>query len=257
MYIDSHTHLYSDQFAEDRSETIQRSLDAGVEKFLLPNIDLDSVEGMYQLEKEFPKNCFAMMGLHPCSVTKDFKEDLAKIKKELFSRKFVALGEIGIDLYWNKSLLDEQIEAFKTQVEWAKELNLPIVIHARDSFQEIFSVLDELADDSLRGIFHCFTGTLVEIEKIRSYKNFLFGIGGVLTFKKSGLDEVVKNLRLEEIILETDSPYLAPHPFRGKRNESAYIPIIAEKLSDIFETSIENIAEITTKNVENHFNFDL
>ncbi|MES2588152.1 MAG: TatD family hydrolase [Bacteroidota bacterium] len=253
MYVDSHTHLYSSQFDEDRTEMIHRAINSGVDRFLLPNIDLESIEGMYALEKEFPNNCFPMMGLHPCSVTENFEKVLEKIKKELFSRKFIAVGEIGIDLYWDKTLLNQQKEAFAIQIEWAKELKIPIVIHARDSFEEIFEVLDKHNDENLSGVFHCFTGTEKEIEKIRSYKNFLFGIGGVLTFKKSGLDEVIKHLSLNEIILETDSPYLAPSPHRGKRNESSYIPIIAEKLSDIFELKSKAIAENTTENAINLF----
>lgn len=253
MFIDTHTHLYSSQFDEDRTEMIHRALDAGVEKLLLPNIDLESIEGMYALEKQFPTNCFAMMGLHPCSVDADFEKTLILLKSELDKRKFIAIGEIGIDLFWDKTFLEQQKQAFAIQIEWAKELQIPIVIHARDSFQEIFEVLDQHNDERLTGVFHCFTGTENEIEKIRSYGGFLFGIGGVVTFKKSGLDAVIKNLDLNEIILETDSPFLAPHPNRGKRNESSYIPLIAEKLSDIFETSIENIAQITSENAKKCF----
>jgi TatD DNase family protein len=254
MYIDTHTHLYSSQFDEDRTEMIRRAIDLGVEKLLLPNIDLESIPGMYALEQEFPNNCFAMMGLHPCSVGPDFENILNQIKKELDVRKFIAIGEIGIDLYWDKTFLEEQKKAFAIQIEWAKSLNIPIVIHARDSFEEIFEVLDQHNDENLKGVFHCFTGTEKEIEKIRSFGGFLFGIGGVVTFKKSGLDLVVKNLDLNEIILETDAPYLAPHPHRGKRNESGYIPLIAEKLSDVFETSAENIGKITSENAKRIFN---
>ncbi len=256
MYIDTHTHLYSSQFDEDRTEMIQRALNAGVEKLLLPNIDLKSLEGMYALEKQFPDNCFAMMGLHPCSVDADFEKTLAVLKAELDKRKFIAIGEIGIDLYWDKSFLEQQKKAFAIQIEWAKELQIPIVIHARDSFQEIYEVLDQHNDERLKGVFHCFTGTESDIEKIRSYGGFLFGIGGVLTFKKSGLDAVVKNLNLDEIILETDSPYLAPSPHRGKRNESAYIPLIAEKLSDIFEVSLDKIAQSTSENAKKCFSLN-
>lgn len=254
MYIDTHTHLYSSQFDEDRTEMIQRALDAGVEKLLLPNIDLDSIEGMYSLEKQFPNNCFAMMGLHPCSVGADFECNLVEIKKHIDTRKFIAIGEIGIDLYWDKTFLKEQKQAFAIQIEWAKELKIPIVIHARDSFEEIFEVLDKHNDANLSGVFHCFTGTSAEIKKIRSYGNFMFGIGGVLTFKKSGLDQILKEINLDEIILETDSPYLAPQPHRGKRNESAYIPLIAQKVADIFETPIQNIAKITSENAKKCFN---
>lgn len=253
MYIDTHTHLYSSQFEEDRTAMIQRALDAGVSKLLLPNIDLESIAGMYALENNYPENCFAMMGLHPCSVDANFEEVLQKMKTELDARKFIAVGEIGIDLYWDKTFVEEQKLAFKTQIEWAKEKHIPIVIHARDSFSEIYEVLDEVNDERLTGVFHCFTGTEADVRKIQAYGGFMFGIGGVVTFKKSGLDAVVKQIPLNELILETDSPYLAPHPNRGKRNESSYIPLIADKLSDIFETSIENIAEITTENAKRCF----
>lgn len=253
MFIDTHTHLYSNQFAEDRAEMIRRALDAGVDRMLLPNIDLESIPGMYALEREFPSVCHAMMGLHPCSVDANYEEVLAKIRRELDSRKFTAIGETGIDLYWDKTFVEEQKQAFATQIEWAKELGIPLVIHARDSFEAIFEVLDRHNDERLNGVFHCFTGTASEVTRIRGFGGFLFGIGGVVTFKKSGLDEVVKTLDLSEIILETDSPYLAPHPHRGKRNESAYIPLIADKLSDIFETSVENIARLTTENAKKCF----
>ena len=248
MYIDTHTHLYSSQFDEDRIDVIERSIGLGVEKLLLPNIDRDSLPKMLELQKRFPQNCFPMIGLHPCSVTENWKHELLFLKSHLDTTKIIAIGEIGIDLYWDKTFQKEQEYAFIEQVNWAKSLDLPIVIHARDSFPVIFRLLDELNDDNLRGLFHCFTGTEEDITKIRSYGGFLFGIGGVVTFKKSGLDAVVKQLLLDEIVLETDSPYLAPTPHRGKRNESAYIPLIADKLSDVFEISEKEIARITTEN---------
>jgi TatD DNase family protein len=253
MFIDTHTHLYSNQFDEDRDQIIQKAIDLGIEKMLLPNIDLDSIPWMLALEKKYPNACFPMMGLHPCSVDEKFEENLSIIKKHLFGRKFIAVGEIGIDLFWDKTFVSEQKKAFAIQIKWAKELNIPIVIHARDSFQEIYDVIEIHNDERLKGVFHCFTGGLSDVEKIRSFGGFLFGIGGVLTFKKSGLEEVVKTLNLNELVLETDSPYLAPHPNRGKRNESAYIPIIAEKLSDVFETSLDNIAKETSINAINLF----
>lgn len=252
-FIDTHTHLYSDSFEEDRDAMIQRALDASVQKMLLPNIDVHSIAGMLDLENRFPENCFPMMGLHPTSVQADWEEQLSIIEKHLFSRKFIAIGEIGIDLYWEQTFKEQQIQAFIKQIEWAKELQIPIVIHARNSFPEIFEVLDQYNDDRLTGVFHCFTGTIEDARKVQSYGGFLFGIGGVLTFKKSGLDEVVRQLSLDELILETDSPYLSPSPNRGKRNESANIPFIADKLSDVFEISIEKIAEMTSKNAENLF----
>lgn len=253
MFIDTHTHLYSDAFAADRAEMIQRALDAGVHKMLLPNIDVDSIEGMFALEDQFPNVCHAMMGLHPTSVGADFEAQLATMKSHLEARKFIAIGEIGIDLYWETKFRAQQIEAFIRQIEWAKSMDLPIVIHARNSFPEIFDVLDQHNDERLRGVFHCFTGTLEDAQKIQTYGGFLFGLGGVLTFKKSGLDEVVKQLPLEQLVLETDSPYLAPTPHRGKRNESAYIPLIADALASIFETSVGNIATETTRNAEKLF----
>lgn len=253
MFIDTHTHLYSDAFASDRAEMIHRALDAGVHKMLLPNIDVDSIEAMFALENQFPNVCHAMMGLHPTSVGADFEAQLATMKSHLEARKFIAIGEIGIDLYWETKFQAQQIEAFIRQIEWAKSMDLPIVIHARNSFPEIFDVLDQHNDERLRGVFHCFTGTLEDAQKIQNYGGFLFGLGGVLTFKKSGLDEVVKHLTLEQLVLETDSPYLAPTPHRGKRNESAYIPIIADHLACIFETSVDQIAQQTTQNAEKLF----
>lgn len=253
MFIDTHTHLYSDAFAEDRTEMIQRALDAGVHKLLLPNIDQDSIEGMLALERQFPENCFAMMGLHPTSVGEDVEAQLATVKAHLDSRKFIAIGEIGIDLYWETTFQAQQTEAFIQQIEWAKTMDLPIVIHARNSFPEIFEVLDQHNDERLRGVFHCFTGSLEDAQKIQHYGGFLLGLGGVLTFKKSGLDAVVKHLPLDFLVLETDAPYLAPTPHRGKRNESAYIPIIADHLATIFETSVDTIAQQTTQNAEKLF----
>jgi TatD DNase family protein len=256
MFIDTHAHLYSESFDEDRDTMIQRAMDQGVKTFLLPNVDLASIEGMYDLEKKYPANCFPMMGLHPCSVKEDYEEVLAKIKQELNERNFIGIGEIGIDLYWDKSFLQQQQDAFATQIEWALERDLPIVIHARDSFSEIFEVIDSYQNKGLKGIFHCFTGGLEEVEKIRSYQHFLFGIGGVATFKKSGLDVVIRELNLHEMVLETDAPYLAPSPHRGKRNESSYIPLIADKISDFKEISIQEVAKATTLNAKKLFNVD-
>jgi TatD DNase family protein len=248
MLIDTHTHLYSSQFDQDREEVIQQSINNGVDKFLLPNIDKSSIQGMLSLQQKFPLNCYAMMGLHPCSVDQNWEQELEEIKTLLQQERIVAIGEIGIDLYWDKTYVAQQKEAFTRQISWAKEMNLPIVIHARDSFSEIYSVLDQVNDERLKGVFHCFTGSAEDVSKIQSYGGFKFGIGGVLTFKKSGLDEVVKNIPIEEILLETDAPYLAPTPHRGKRNESTYLPLIASKLSDIFEISEQEVARITSQN---------
>ena len=248
MLIDTHTHLYSSQFDQDREEVIQQSINNGVDKFLLPNIDKSSIQGMLSLQQKFPLNFYAMMGLHPCFVDQNWEQELEEIKTLLQQERIVAIGEIGIDLYWDKTYVEQQKEAFTRQISWAKEMNLPIVIHARDSFSEIYSVLDQVNDERLKGVFHCFTGSAEDVSKIQSYGGFKFGIGGVLTFKKSGLDEVVKNIPIEEILLETDAPYLAPTPHRGKRNESTYLPLIASKLSDIFEISEQEVARITSQN---------
>ncbi len=248
MFIDTHTHLYSEQFAEDRTEMIQRAIAAGVERMYMPNIDLDSIEGMHALEKQFPENCFAMMGLHPCSVDKNWELVLAKMRLMLDKRPYVAVGEIGIDLYWDKTFINEQKEAFRTQIQWAKELELPIVIHARDSFPEIYEVLDQENDERLRGIFHCFTGNEQDVQKILDYRDFSFGIGGVVTYKKSDLPETLKHIPLDKLLLETDAPYLSPVPYRGKRNESAYVVHTAEKIAEILELPLSKLQEVTTQN---------
>lgn len=253
MFIDTHTHLYSEQFNEDRTEMIQRAIAAGVERMYMPNIDLNSVEGMHALEKQFPENCFAMMGLHPCSVDANWELVLAKMRLLLEKRQYVAVGEIGIDLYWDKTFVVEQKEAFRTQINWAKELQIPIVIHARDSFPEIYEVLDQENDERLRGIFHCFTGNEQDVKKILDYKGFLFGIGGVVTYKKSDLPETLKHIPLEKLLLETDAPYLAPTPFRGKRNESAYVVHTAEKIAEILDLPLNRLGELTTQNGLNLF----
>ncbi|MGB0915679.1 MAG: TatD family hydrolase [Crocinitomicaceae bacterium] len=254
MFIDTHTHLFSDSFDEDREEVIQRAINAGVELCLLPNIDVDTIDAMHELEKAYPQNCYSMMGLHPGSVGEDWQAKLDVIKENLFARKYIAVGEIGMDLYWDKSHIDAQREAFKMQVEWAKELKLPIVIHARDAFQEIYEVLDELDDENLSGVFHCFTGTVEDVAKINGYRNFKFGIGGVLTYKNSKLDRVVKDIPLDKLILETDSPYLPPTPHRGKRNESSYLLHVAEKLADVHGVTLAEVEKQTTLTAKNLFN---
>lgn len=251
--IDTHTHLFSDQFDEDRHSVIQAALDAGVSKMLLPNIDLESIDAMHQLEKDFPDNCLAMMGLHPCSVTENWESELAVVKEHLFNRKYIAVGEIGMDLYWDKSTLGYQQKAFAQQIEWAKQLEIPIVIHVRDAFDEAFEIVDQLNDDCLTGVFHCFTGTQDQAQHILNYGGFKLGLGGVLTFKNAGLDQVIKDIELEHLILETDSPYLAPHPNRGKRNETSYITYVASKLAEVKGISIEEVAAVTTKNAEELF----
>lgn len=255
ILTDTHTHLYSSQFDEDRKQVIEKCLENGISNLFLPGIDSSSIEGMLALEKAFPNNCHAMMGLHPCSVKDNYKEELTIVLDWLNQRDFCAIGEIGIDLYWDKSTLKHQQDAFKTQIEWAKERALPFVIHCRDAFDEIFEIMDELNDDNMKGIFHCFTGNIDQAHHIINYSGFKLGIGGVVTFKNSGLDRVVHQIGLEHLVLETDSPYLAPTPYRGKRNESAYLVNIAQKVAEIHQTSLEKIAEITTQNAKDVFGF--
>jgi TatD DNase family protein len=249
---DTHTHLYSEQFDSDRNEIIQRAIDAGVSRFFVPAIDSTYLNGMLTLEKDFPENIFLMMGLHPTHVKENFEEELAFVKHWLNKRKFYAVGEIGIDLFWDKTLLKQQQIAFKTQIAWAKEKNMPIIIHCRDAFDEIFEVLEEVKDDQLFGIFHCFSGNLEQAKKAISY-NMKLGIGGVVTFKNGKIDQFLAEIPLEHIVLETDAPYLAPAPFRGKRNESSYITKVLEKLAEIYNLPSAEIAEITTQNSKNVF----
>ena len=247
MITDTHTHLYAEQFDEDRAEMIQRAKDAGVSRFFLPAIDSETTQRMLDLEKAYPNEIFSMMGLHPTSVKENYQEELAHVKSWLNKRDFCAIGEIGIDLYWDKSFLKQQQEAFRTQIQWAKEKQLPIVIHCRDAFDEIFEILEEEKSDDLFGIFHCFTGDLAQAKQAISY-NMKLGIGGVATFKNGKIDKFLNEIPLEHIVLETDSPYLAPTPYRGKRNESSYITNVVDKLVDIYGKSFQEISEITTEN---------
>ena len=247
MITDTHTHLYSEQFDEDRNEMILRARKSGVSRFFIPAIDSSYTDRMLTLEKENPEDIFLMMGLHPTSVKENYKEELLHVKEWIDKRDFYAIGEIGIDLYWDKSFLKQQQEVFRTQIKWAKEKKLPIVIHCRQAFDEIFEVLESEKYDSLRGIFHCFTGNLEQAQKAISY-NMKLGIGGVVTFKNGKIDQFLKEIDLKHIVLETDAPYLAPKPFRGKRNESAYIINVVDKLVDIYGLSFDEIAKITTDN---------
>ena len=255
ILTDTHTHLYSEQFNDDIDTVIKNSIDKGITRLFLPNIDSSSIDGMMKLGTDYPDNCFPMMGLHPTSVGENYKEELALVEDWMNKQKFCAIGEIGIDLYWDKTFFKEQQEAFRFQIELAKKYELPFVIHCRDAFDEIFEILDELNDAKMRGIFHCFTGTVEQANHIINYGDFKIGIGGVVTFKNSGLDKVVEQIDLKHLVLETDSPYLAPAPFRGKRNESTYLYTIAEKVADIYNLSIEEVAEITTANSKEVFGF--
>lgn len=252
IITDTHTHLYSEAFDADRNEMIQRAIDANVTRFFIPAIDSSYTESMLQLEADFPENVHLMMGLHPTHVKENYKEELAHVEEMLAKRKFVAIGEIGIDLYWDKTTLSIQQEAFRHQIRLAKKYKLPIVIHCRDAFNEIFEILEEEKADTLFGIFHCFTGTLEQAQQAISY-NMKLGIGGVVTFKNGKIDQFIHQIDLKHIVLETDSPYLAPKPFRGKRNESSYIIKVLEKLSEVYEVSEEKIAAITTQNSKETF----
>lgn len=248
ILTDTHTHLYSEQFKDDIDEVVQKAIKLGISRFFLPNIDSGYTNALLALAKKYPDNMFPMMGLHPCSVKADYQQELEHVEKMLSAHQVVAIGEIGIDLYWDKTFLKEQQAAFRYQIRLAKANNLPFVIHCRDAFDEIFEILDEENDENMRGIFHCFTGNLEQAQKIINYGGFKLGIGGVVTFKNAGLDKVVEQLDLAHLVLETDAPYLAPVPYRGKRNESAYLTEIATKIASLKQVSLEEVASITTKN---------
>jgi TatD DNase family protein len=252
IITDTHTHLYSEAFEEDRAEMIARAVELGISRFFVPAIDSTYTSSMYELENSYPDNVFLMMGLHPTHVKENYKEELAHVEEQLSGRKFYAVGEIGIDLYWDKTFLKQQQEAFVKQIQLAKKYKLPIVIHCREAFKEIFEILDQEKDEDLFGIFHCFTGTLEQANKAVSY-GMKLGIGGVATFKNGKIDQFLNQIDLKHIVLETDSPYLAPVPYRGKRNESSYILKVLEKLALIYNMSEAKIAEITTKNSKEVF----
>ena len=250
--IDTHTHLFSKQFDQDRTEVVNRAIEKGVDKLFLPNIDSSTILPMMDLCQQFPNHCYPMMGLHPCDVKEDYQNELTIIRSHLEKGKFIAIGEIGIDLHWDKSTLAYQQDAFKTQLKWAKEFHLPVAIHVRESFDEVFEIIEQEASPELKGVFHCFTGTLEQAKKAIEL-GFLLGIGGVVTFKKSHLPQLLPNIELNKIILETDSPYLSPSPNRGKRNESSNLIFIAQKMAQIFEVEPSEIAKITTQNALNLF----
>jgi TatD DNase family protein len=247
IFTDTHTHLYSEEFNEDRDAMIQRALNAGVKRLFVPSIDSGYTEQMYELETRYPDNVYLMMGLHPTYVKENYLDELAHVEAELAKRKFAAVGEIGIDLFWDKTRLREQQHAFRHQIQLAKKYRLPINIHCRDAFDEVFEVLESEKGDNLYGIFHCFTGDFDQAQKAISY-NMKLGIGGVATFKNGKIDQFLHEIDLKHIVLETDSPYLAPVPHRGRRNESSYTILVAEKLALIYNIPIENIAAATTQN---------
>ncbi|RBW66184.1 hydrolase TatD [Vibrionales bacterium C3R12] len=250
--IDSHAHIYATEFDNDRDEVVQRALAQGIDTILLPNIDLDSIEPMLKTEAAYPDVCRSMMGLHPCYVDGDVKQTLATIHSWFEKHHFIAVGEIGIDLYWDKTFKAEQEMAFITQLNWAKEMDLPVVIHTRDSIEETLTLLHKEQNGSLRGVFHCFGGTVEEAKAINDL-GFHLGLGGVSTFKNGGMDKVIPHLDLSKVILETDCPYLAPVPHRGKRNEPAYTKLVADRIAQLRLLSVSEINEITTKNVKSLF----
>lgn len=246
-WIDTHTHLFLEEFNADRTDVVQGAISTGVDLMLMPNVDVSSVDALLKTASNFPKNCLPMMGLHPTSVKEDYKEQLSQIEELLRTKKFVAVGETGIDLYWDKSFYQQQVESFKRQIVLALELSLPIVIHSRKSLQEIFDVIEPYKGRGLTGVFHCFPGNIEQAEKVIEM-GFVLGIGGVVTFKNSMMAKVVGHVGLGHLVLETDSPYLAPMPHRGKRNQSAYIPLVGHKVAEITGQPIAKVAEVTTNN---------
>ncbi|WP_339874341.1 TatD family hydrolase [uncultured Algoriphagus sp.] len=251
-YIETHAHIYSTKFDSDRDQVIQDIKDAGIERVYMPNVDVSTIDAMLACEEKYPGLCIPMMGLHPCDVKEDFREQLATMANWLDKRQFGAVGEIGLDLYWDKIFFEQQKEALKIQIGWAKDRNLPIVLHCRESMDETIAIVKEEHDGRLKGIFHCFNGNLDQAREIIEM-GFLLGIGGVATFKNGGLDKVIPEINLAHIVLETDAPYLAPVPFRGKRNSPAYLPIIAEKIGDYLHLSKEEVALQTKQNALNLF----
>ena len=252
MIVDTHCHLYLDEFKTEIAEVIKRAEAEGIHKFYLPAIDSSEIENIFLLEEKFPGKCFAMMGLHPCSVKENYLDELTIVKEWLGKRKFAAVGEIGLDFYWDKTFAEQQYAAFRMQIELSLQYKLPIVIHTRNAMQETIDVVKEFVPAGVRGIFHCFGGTVENAKEIID-AGFYLGIGGVLTYKKSGLAEVLEEIDLKYMVLETDSPYLTPVPFRGKRNESSYLKYVIEKLSLIKKISVEEVAAVTTANAEKIF----
>ncbi|RKR85507.1 TatD DNase family protein [Mucilaginibacter gracilis] len=247
VLTDTHTHLYYENDIEKRQALMQRCLEKNISRLFLPNVDLSSVTQVFDLADAYPQNCFAMLGLHPCDVKEGWETQLDAIIAAGNGKKIYAIGEIGIDLYWDKTTLAQQQAAFKKQINWAKQLDLPIVIHCRNAFDEVFAVLQEENDEKLRGIFHCFSGTLQQAQQVIAL-GFYLGIGGVVTYKNAGLDKIVEQIDLKDMVLETDSPYLTPVPNRGRPNESSYLVYIAQKIADLHQVSVETVAAITTEN---------
>ena len=251
-FTDTHTHLYAAEFDSDRKEMITRAIEQGIEKFFLPAIDSSYTTAMLETKSLFPDRIFLMAGLHPCSVKEDYKEELKKVEIFMGENHFSGIGETGLDLYWDKTFEKEQVESLHLHIEWALKFNKPVILHTRNANKETIEIIQQYKSEGLRGIFHCFSGTVEEAHQIITL-GFFLGIGGVLTFKNSGLDKVIQNIGIDHIVLETDSPYLAPVPYRGKRNESAYLPLIAQKLADVKGMSTAKVAEITNENARSIF----
>ncbi len=250
--IETHAHIYLEQFRKDLGDTLERAREAGVSRIYMPNIDRTSIDDMLEIEAAHPDYCIATMGLHPCSVKKDFEKELYEVETWLNRRDFVAIGEMGTDLYWDKTFIEQQIEAFRIQVQWAKDLEKPIIIHCRESLAMTIELVEELKDDRLTGVFHCFGGTPEQAKRIKEL-GFFIGLGGVTTFKNSGMDKVVPDLDLDQIVLETDSPYLTPVPHRGKRNEPSYVALVAQRVADLKEMSLSELIRITSDNANKLF----
>ncbi|HTJ49676.1 MAG TPA: TatD family hydrolase [Cyclobacteriaceae bacterium] len=251
-WIDTHAHIYAKEFNDDRQDMLARCEQQGIGRIFMPNVDHASIDGMMELESRSAGTCIAMMGLHPCSVDKDFERELYIVEDWLGKRKFAAVGEIGTDLYWDKTFWEQQKEAFTIQVNWAKKYKLPVVIHCRESIDETIALVEQLQDGTLTGIFHCYSGNAEQAERIIKL-NFLLGIGGVSTFKNGGLDKVLPDIDLKHLVLETDSPYLAPVPHRGKRNEPSYIPLVGDKIAEIKRVTVNEVKNATSQNALNLF----
>jgi TatD DNase family protein len=254
FYIDTHAHIYAEEFKKDLADVLRRCEDNQVHKIFMPNVDHSSIDNMLEVEHRWPGMCHSMMGLHPCSVKKDFERELYIVEEWLAKRKFSAVGEIGTDLYWDKTFWGQQQEALEIQIKWAKKYQLPIVLHCRESLDETIDIIEKLQDRTLKGIFHCFTGSIDQAKRIGEL-GFLIGVGGVATFKNGGLDKVLPEIDLRLVVLETDSPYLAPIPHRGKRNEPAFIPLISSRIAEILKLPIEEVKNNTTKNALDLFNY--
>lgn len=251
IFVDTHTHLYAEEFNADREQTVQRAIENGVEYLLLPNVDAETVDDMHALCDVFPTHCFPMMGLHPTSVNENFEEELRQVEKNLNEQKYIAIGEIGMDLYWDRAWAVQQQEVLIHQLQLAEKFGLPVVIHTRNANDEVLTIMEEWKF-FIKGVFHCFSGNMEQAQRAINL-GFSLGIGGVLTFKNSGLQKVVEYVGLEHLLLETDSPYLAPVPYRGKRNESAYLPLVAQKIAEIKKVSVQQVADVTTLNAKELF----